>query len=153
MERDRPRERWSRASGATTAELRRSVRRLLAGEEAAARLFRCVALILLEQGLGHRTVSAWFGVGERTLRRWQAVYRRHGPAGLEALGLRGRPARLSAEELRRLRATLRRPPAASGCGPGPWTGPRVRDWVRRACGKEISVRQGQRLLQALAPRP
>ena len=141
------------AVGDPLAPLRREVRRLARRSEETTRLHRLCLVLLLEAGVAPRDAARWFGTGERTLRRWRAVYRSDGAAALARLPVTGRPCRLAPAQRRALARDLASPPARFGYGAPAWTGALVQDWLQVRFRVRLSLRQCQRLLRALAAGP
>ncbi|MGO9604505.1 MAG: helix-turn-helix domain-containing protein [Candidatus Binataceae bacterium] len=82
---------------------------------------RLRAIALLEQGQAPVEVARLLGVDRRSVRRWNAAYRRQGAQGLAARPAPGRPSKLSARQRRQLLRILRRGAVASGFESDVWT--------------------------------
>ena len=83
-------------------------------------------IALLEEGHAPVEVARLVGVDRRSVRRWNAVYRKQGASGLAARPVRDRPWKFSIRQRAQLESMLLRGAAASGleiCGP-------VREWRR-----------------------
>lgn len=75
------------------------------------------AIALLKEGRAPVEVARLVGVDRRSVRRWNASYRRHGAGGLAARPVPGRPSKLSARRRRHLEIILLRGAAASPLAP------------------------------------
>ncbi len=131
--------------------LREAIGDLVEGSEAAAFLQRLHLVILLRMGVPRARVANWFGVGDRTLQRWERTYRRLGISGLAAYARRGRPARLNDWKLARLRGDLQRRPTDFGYARPQWTGSLLRVHLAHVYNVSLGIRQCQRLLRDLRP--
>ena len=94
-----------------------------------------------------RLVAEWLGEHTRTLERWRKRFTDNGLDGLIDETSPGRPPKLSAEEWKRLRAELSRPPATYGLDGKKWQGKLLQDHLARHYGIDFSLRQCQRLLK------
>ena len=114
---------------------------------------RLRAVALLEQGQAPVEVARQLGVDRRSVRRWNAAYRRQGAQGLAARPAPGRPSKLSARQRRQLLRILRHGAAASGFERDVWTYPRVAEVLRRRFGISYHVDHLGRLLRSLGWTP
>jgi transposase len=94
-------------------------------------LRRRVAIHLLSEGLTPVEVARQLGVDRRSVRRWKAANRKGGSSALEAKPAPGRPRRLTAKELTRLRRLLMNGALAAGLETDLWTCPRVAWLIER----------------------
>lgn len=122
------------------------LRRLRECSPEAAYLFRLVCLSLIGAGLDPSEAGGRLAVSERTLRRWLALYRSRGTAGLAAGLHSGRPCDLGAEQAVEVLEALRGRPSQCGLNATDWSGPLVGDDVGRRFGIRLGLRQCQRLL-------
>jgi transposase len=111
------------------------------------------AIVLLQEGRAPVEVARLVGVDRRSVRRWNAAYRRHGAGGLAARPVPGRPSKLSARQRARLEAMLLRGAAANGFESDLWTCPRVAQVVARRFGINYHVDHVGRLLRSLGWTP
>lgn len=111
------------------------------------------AIALLEEGRAPVEVARLVGVDRRSLRRWNAVYRKQGAAGLAARAASGRPSKLSARQRRQLEKILLRGAAANGFESDLWTCPRVAQVIKRRLGISYHVDHIGRLLRSLGWTP
>jgi transposase len=99
----------------------------------------CRAVLLLADGLSRETVASQFGVHAATVGRWAHNYRQRGVDGLrgpERDG-RGRPPKLSADHLQRLKEIVLTPPQTLGYAFTVWTLPRLARYMQQTC--QVSV--------------
>ena len=81
--------------------------------------------------------------------RWVRTYRLGGVEGLRPRKAPGAKPRLSKKQLERLQRWVQRGPEACGFDTGVWTGPLVRDFIKRKFGVNYSVVQVRRILHKL----
>ena len=111
------------------------------------------AIELLRQGNGPGVVGRMLGVNRRSVRRWQALFRRKGSAALTARPASGRPPRLAERQKRKLERTLLRGAQAAGYETDLWTCPRVAEVIDRRFGIRYHVDHVCRLLHDLGWSP
>lgn len=111
------------------------------------------AIELLKRGERPVDVARKLGVNRRTVRFWNAAYRKNGLQGLKAKPNLGRPARLSAARKKQLERSLLQGPEAHGFSTPLWTCPRVREVVKRQFGVVYHVDHIWRLLRLLGWSP
>ena len=111
------------------------------------------AIALLEEGREPVEVARLVGVDRRSVRRWNAAYRRRGTEGLAARPAPGRPSKLSARQRKQLEVMLMRGAAARGFESDLWTCARVAQAIRRRFGVNYHVDHIGRLLRALGWTP
>ena len=114
---------------------------------------RLRAVALLTQGLPPVEVARMIGVNRRSVRRWQAAYRKQGRPALEARPASGRPPKLPAFQTRRLERELLRGAQAAGFATDLWTCPRVAQLIERRFRVHYHVDYIGRLLHALGWSP
>ncbi len=95
---------------------------------------RLKAARLLQRGLRPAEVGRRLGVHRQSVGRWQQQLQQEGIAGLKKAGRAGRPAKLTAEQLRDLEEELVRGPRAWGYSTELWTTQRVADLIQRRFG-------------------
>lgn len=111
------------------------------------------ALELLRQGYPPVDVARQLGVDRRSVRRWQASFRRRGARGLKARPAPGRPPRLQPPQKRQLERALLRGAQALGFASNLWTCPRVAELIHRRFGVRYHVDHVSRLLHGLGWSP
>ena len=95
---------------------------------------RLKAAKLFDKGVGPTEVAEKLSVSVHTVNHWKARWRRGGVDALRSQGSRGRPSRLSEEQLSRLHEELLRGPRAHGYATDLWTCPRVGTVIERLFG-------------------
>jgi transposase len=111
------------------------------------------AIALLKEGHPPVEVARLVGVDRRSVRRWNAAYRKQGTEGLAARPVAGRPRKLSAPQRKRLEVMLMRGAAARGFESDLWTCARVAQVIRRRFGVSYHVDHIGRLLRSLGWTP
>jgi transposase len=86
---------------------------------------RLRAVHLLGEGFSPVEIARQIGVDRRSVRRWKAAARKGGAAAVAAKPAAGRPRRLTARDLTRLRRLLMNGALAAGLPTDLWTCPRV----------------------------
>lgn len=111
------------------------------------------AIALLKGGIAPVDVAHRLGVDRRSVRRWNAAFRRKGVAGIAAQPAPGRPCALTDKHKRRLEQWLLK--GARGCGFATdlWTGARVAEVIRDRLGVDYHIDHIGRLLHALGWSP
>lgn len=111
------------------------------------------ALRLLGEGLSPVEVARQIGVDRRSVRRWKAAVRKGGAAAVSAKPAAGRPRRLTARNLTRLRRLLMQGAQAAGLPTDLWTCRRVAWLIRRQFGVPYHPAHVSRLLHGLGFSP
>lgn len=111
------------------------------------------AIDLLNNGMQPVEVARQLGVDRRSVRRWNAAYRRRGARGIEAQPTPGRPCALAPKEKRRLEKLLLKGAIAAGYPTDLWTCPRVADLIADRFGVDYHVDHVSRLLHSLGWSP
>jgi len=111
------------------------------------------AIALLEEGHAPVEVAHLLGVDRRSVRRWNASYRKQGAGGLAARAVPGRPWKLSIRQRTQLEGMLLRGAAANGFESDLWTCPRVAQVIARRLGIRYHVDHIGRLLRSLGWTP
>ena len=114
---------------------------------------RMKAIELLDAGMQPVEVARAVKADRRSVRRWQAAYRREGQQALTAKPASGRPRKLLPTQLDALREALLEGATAQGYPTDLWTCPRVADLVRRRFGVSYHVDHIGRLLRSLGFSP
>lgn len=111
------------------------------------------AIALLEEGHAPVEVARLVGVDRRSVRRWNAAYRKQGASGVAARAVPGRPCKLSKRQRAHLEGMLLRGAAANGFESDLWTCPRVAQVIARRFGIRYHVDHIGRLLRSLGWTP
>jgi transposase len=114
---------------------------------------RLRALRLLDEGFAPVEVARQIGVDRRSVRRWKATARQGGPKAVAAKPAPGRPRRLSARDLTRLRRMLMKGAQAAGLPTDLWTCPRVSWLIQRQFGIQYHPAHVSRVLHGLGFSP
>jgi transposase len=114
---------------------------------------RVRGLHLLGEGFSPVEVARQIGVDRRSVRRWKAAARQGGASAVAAKPASGRPRRLSARDLRRLRRMLMKGALAVGLPTELWTCPRVSWLIQRHFGVHYHPAHVSRLLHGLGFSP
>ena len=110
---------------------------------------RLRALRLLGEGFAPVEVARQIGVDRRSVRRWKAATRKGGTAAVSAKPASGRPRRLTARNLTRLRRMLIQGAQTAGLPTDLWTCPRVAWLIQRQFGVQYHPAHVSRLLHGL----
>jgi len=114
---------------------------------------RLRAVRLLNEGFSPVEVARQIGVDRRSVRRWKAAARRGGAAAVAAKPASGRPRRLTARDLTRLRRLLIQGAQAVGLPTDLWTCPRVAWLIQRRFDVRYHPAHVSRLLHGLGFSP
>lgn len=114
---------------------------------------RLRALRLLGEGFAPVEVARQIGVDRRSVRRWKASARKGGAKAVAARPASGRPRRLVAGDLTRLRRLLVKGAQAAGLPTDLWTCPRVSWLIQRQFGVRYHPAHVSRLLHGLGFSP
>jgi transposase len=112
---------------------------------------RRIAARLFERGVSLTEVAAAVGSSISSAHRWRKAWK-HG-SKLRSKPHPGRASKLSASQGRELVAALKRGTRSCGYAPDGWTGPLVRDLIRRLFGVEFHPEYVPRLLHRLGWSP
>ncbi len=110
---------------------------------------RMEAAKLLKQGIHEAEVARRVGVHRQSVNRWARQLENLGLAGLKKAGRAGRKPRLTDTDLERIKAGLKRGPAALGYETSLWTVPRVADLIKRECGVRYHAGHVWKVLRSL----
>jgi len=110
---------------------------------------RLQAARLLDKGYSEAEVARRVGVHRQPVNRWAQQLAAGGRRALRHPGRAGRKPRLTASDRARIRAGLKRGPAALGYDSPLWTGWRVADLNERTCGVQYSTGHVWRILRDL----
>lgn len=111
------------------------------------------AIELLDEGMQPVEVARVVGVDRRSVRRWNAAYRREGDTALAAKPTPGRPSKLGAGQVAKLEDALLAGAAAAGFATDLWTCPRVARLIHDSFGVSYHVDHIGRLLRSLGWSP
>jgi transposase len=98
---------------------------------------RRLAVERLLEGYPAEDVADFLGVDPRSVRRWLAVFREAGAAGLTARPTPGRPAKLSATQEKVVRRWLASSPTEHGFATELWTAPRLAQLIEAEWGVQF----------------
>lgn len=111
------------------------------------------AIELLEEGWQPVDVAHSLGVDRRSVRRWNAAFRRKGARGIAAKAAPGRPPKLGAKARAKLERLLVKGAKAAGFDTDLWTCPRIAKVIRAEFGVSHHVDHIGRLLRSLGWTP
>lgn len=114
---------------------------------------RLQAIALLNKGLQPVDVARRIGVDRRSVRRWNATYKRDGTDGLKATTATGRPAKLNVKQRKQLERCLLQGPRTVGFSTDLWTCPRVAKVIRNEFDIDYHVDHIGRILHGLGFSP
>src|ERR1700728_1144058 len=114
---------------------------------------RLRACNLLAEGFAPVEVARQIGVDRRSVRRWKAAARTGGESAVAAKPASGRPRRLTARHLARLRRMLMKGALAAGLPTDLWTCPRVSWLIQQRFGVHYHPAHVSRLLHGLGFSP
>ena len=114
---------------------------------------RLRAVHLLSEGFSPVEVARQIGVDRRSVRRWKAAARKGGESAVAAKPASGRPRRLTARDLTRLRRLLLKGALAAGLPTDLWTCPRVSWLIKREFNVSYHPAHVSRLLHGLGFSP
>ncbi|MFV0371149.1 MAG: IS630 family transposase [Azonexus sp.] len=113
-------------------------------------VMRQQAIKAVREGQTAQSVAAAFGVNVRSVFRWLANFASGGQNALLAKPIPGRPAKVSAEEMRWLAQAVRdNTPLQYKFEFGLWTLSLIRVLIKRQFGKELSIATVSRLMKVL----
>lgn len=111
------------------------------------------AIELLHDGHQPFEVASMLKVDRRSVRRWNAAYRKKGTKALQAKPAPGRPPKLSHRDKTRLEKLLLKGAKSAGFATELWTCPRIVEMIRNHFGVHYHVDHVGRLLRAMGWRP
>lgn len=109
---------------------------------------RMRAAWLLEKGVSEAEVARRVGAHRQSVNRWAQQLRRGGRPALKRATRTGRPPKLSAADLRRIKRELQRGPKGLGYE-ALWMAWRPAELIERECGVRFSAVHAWRVLRAL----
>jgi len=110
-------------------------------------------IALLKEGYPPVEVARRMGVDRRSVRRWNAAYRKQGKAGIQARPAPGRPPALDAKGKKRLEKLLLKGAKSAGFATDLWTCPRVAQVIWDRFEVDYHVDHIGRLLHGLGFSP
>lgn len=111
------------------------------------------AIDLLKKGWQPVDVAQEIGVDRRSVRRWNAAFRKTGIAALQARHNTGRPTRLSDKQKYRLEQLLLKGAQTAGFHTDLWTCPRIQSVIKNHFGITYHVDHLSRFLRSLGWSP
>lgn len=119
---------------------------------------RLHGVLLVAEGMSCREAAKALGDSHGTVVNWVRRFEERGFAGLSEGERSGRPQRLTAKQMQKVEAALRRTPADYGLPAQLWDGPLLSTYLQKQFGVTLQVRQCQRLFRRLGfrlrkPRP
>ena len=111
------------------------------------------AIELLALGKQPVEVARAVGVDRRSVRRWQAAYRKQGEEAIKSKPASGRPPKLKPTELEALRKAMLKGAKAQGFPTDLWTCRRVARLIKKRFGVSYHVDHIGRLLKSLGFSP
>jgi transposase len=104
---------------------------------------------LLRAGLSQSEVARKVGVHRQSVSRWARELESAGVRGLRKAERTGRPAKLTAAQVRDLERALKRGPEAFGFANGLWSAARVRELIEQRTGVRYHEAHVWRILRKL----
>lgn len=111
------------------------------------------AIELLNTGHQPVDVARMLGVDRRSVRRWNAAYRKAGECGLKARPAPGRPPKLNGRQRKQLEQALLKGAKTAGFSSDLWTCPRVAQLIQQRFQVRYHVNHIGRLLHSLGWSP
>lgn len=113
---------------------------------------RLHAVLLVAKGISCPKVAQLLGDSERTVRLWMNRYTQYGLQGLIENERPGRRARLSPENIFKIREALRNSPEAAGLSGELWDGKALSAFIQKEFKINLGIRQCQRLFRQIGYR-
>jgi transposase len=110
---------------------------------------RLQAADLLQKGMSQSEVARRLGAHRQSVSQWAEALREKGRKALRKAARAGRPARLSAEDRKRIERGLKHGPEALGYGTSLWTSARVAHLIEEECGIRYHPGHAWRILRQL----
>lgn len=114
---------------------------------------RTYAISLLKEGYQPVDVAQIVGVDRRSVRRWNAAYRKQGHRGIEASPASGRPPKLNTRDKKKLEKALLKGAIAAGFTTDLWTCPRVAKLIEKLFDVNYHAHHVSKLLHSLGWTP
>ncbi len=110
---------------------------------------RIAAVLLLLEGWKSTQIAKLFGLTRWSVVRWVQRINVQGVEGLQEVQRSGRPPRLGTEVQKALDEVLQKSPRSLGLKRNRWDGVVVTEYLERAHGVRLQVRQAQRWIRRL----
>ena len=110
---------------------------------------RIAAILLLFEGWKSTRIAKLFGLTRWSVVKWIQKINAQGVEGLEDVGRPGRSPRMDAEIQQSLAEALQKDPRSLGLKRNRWDGIVVAEYLERAHGVNVKVRQAQRWIRRL----
>lgn len=111
---------------------------------------RLHAVLLVARGLSCRQVARLLGDMPRSVQSWVHRFEAMGVAGLQEGLRRGRPPRLTPQQIAEIQAAFQKPPREFGLRAKQWDGKTLAAHIERAYGVKLGVRQCRRFFHRWA---
>lgn len=111
------------------------------------------AVSLLQTGLQPVDVARQLGINRRSVRRWNAAYRKHGLTGIQSRPNTGRPTSLTPAQRMKLQQCLIRGASSQGYESDLWTCRRIRAVIQNKFGIKYHPNHMCRLVRSLGWTP
>lgn len=115
------------------------------------RRFRAISL--LKEGYQPVDIAQIVEVDRRSVRRWNATYKKEGQKGIEANPSSGRPPKLKVKDKKKLEKALIKGAMVAGFNTDLWTCPRVARLVEKLFGVSYHAHHVSKLLHSLGWTP
>lgn len=115
------------------------------------RRFRAISL--LKDGYQPVDIAQIVEVDRRSVRRWNATYKKEGQKGIEANPSSGRPPKLNVKDKKKLEKALLKGAMVAGFNTDLWTCPRVARLVEKLFGVSYHAHHVSKLLHSLGWTP
>ena len=110
---------------------------------------RLYAVYQIKLGRNAEELEELYNVSHKSICNWVHRYNCHGIKGLKDRFRSGRPSRLSEEQQKKLKETIKERPEKFGYSSGVWSGPLVIDYVQNTFGVSYKKAQIYNLLHKL----
>ena len=105
---------------------------------------RLHGVLLVAQGMSANQAAGYLGDSPRSVQYWVKRLNEEGLSGLTESPGRGRPGRLSENQLRELGSVLRESPRSAGIAVNLWDGKTLRHWLKEHWQVQLSVLRRER---------
>jgi len=112
-------------------------------------LHRLHCVLLVTEGCCCCQVAEWFGVHQRTVRRWVHYFNEYGIEGLKDEQKTGRPTKVRDDQLKQLQHDILFKPSELKYIESKWSGRLLKTHLKQHYDIEMSVRQCQRILHQM----
>ena len=114
---------------------------------------RLHAVLLVAQGMNCCQVAELLGDDRRTVEGWVHRFAAKGLTGLQERARRGRPPRLTPQQVAEIQDALRKPPRDFALSGDSWNGRTLAAYIERAYGVKLGARQCRRFFRPWGFRP